>query len=69
MEPKINISIKFVPSFQFNFEIPKLEDIIENKENEIPWYTRPLTTNIEKIEIRYYDSETYLVPKTTAGMF
>jgi hypothetical protein len=35
---------------------------------DMPRYTEPLTTNIEKIEIRYGEGETYSVPRTTACM-
>jgi len=68
MEPKVNISLKILPFFNFNFETPKFNNIPEDSEVEVPWYTEPLTTNIERIEIRFLESDTYLVPKTTAGM-
>jgi len=41
---------------------------MEEKEIEMPRYIEPLTTHIEKVEIRYEEGETYSVPKTTVGI-
>ena len=48
--------------------VKPVEFSIEEKESEMPRYIEPLTTHIEKVEIRYKEGETYSVPKTTAGI-
>ena len=68
MEPKIRVSLKMVPFDTIQYEIKGLEHFIEEKEREMPRYIEPLTTHIEKVEIRYEEGETYSVPKTTAGI-
>ncbi len=68
MEPKIRVSLKMVPFGTIQYEIKGLERFIEEKEREMPRYIEPLTTHIEKVEIRYEEGETYSVPKTTAGI-
>ena len=68
MEPKIRVSLKMVPFDTIQYEIKGLERFIEEKEREMPRYIEPLTTHIEKVEIRYEEGETYSVPKTTAGI-
>jgi len=68
MEPKIRVSLKMVPFGTIQYEIKGLEHFIEEKEREMPRYIEPLTTHIEKVEIRYEEGETYSVPKTTAGI-
>jgi len=68
MEPKIRVSLKMLPFDTIQYEIKGLEHFIEEKEREMPRYIEPLTTHIEKVEIRYEEGETYSVPKTTAGI-
>jgi len=68
MEPKIRVSLKMVPFDTIQYEIKGLEHFIEEREREMPRYIEPLTTHIEKVEIRYEEGETYSVPKTTAGI-
>jgi len=68
MEPKIKVSLKLVPFGNIQYEIKGLERSIEEKEVEMPKYIEPLTTHIEKVEIRYKEGETYSVPKTTVGI-
>jgi len=68
MEPKIKVSLKVVPFGSIQYEIKGLECSMEEKEIEMPRYIEPLTTHIEKVEIRYEEGETYSVPKTTVGI-
>jgi hypothetical protein len=68
MEPKIRVSLKVVPFGSIQYEIKGLERFMEEKEIEMPTYIEPLTTHIEKVEIRYEEGETYFVPKTTIGI-
>jgi hypothetical protein len=68
MEPKVKVSLKILPFGSMRCEIPGPEFSIEEKESEMPRYIEPLTTHIEKVEIRYEESEIYSVPKTTAGI-
>jgi len=68
MEPKVKVSLKILPFGSISYETAGLERPIQEKESEMPRYVEPLTTNIEKVEIRYEEGETYLTPKTTAGM-
>ena len=69
MESKVKVSLKILPFGSAGYEIPGLERPMKEKESEeMPRYIEPLTTNIERVEIRYEEGETYLVPKTTAGM-
>lgn len=68
MEPKVKVSLKILPFGSIRYETAGLERPIQEKESEMPRYIEPLTTNIEKVEIRYEEGETYLTPKTTAGM-
>ena len=66
MNPKIKVSLKILPFGNISYKIAGLEHPIEEKESEMPRYIEPLTTNIEKVDIYYEESETYLLPKTTA---
>ena len=59
--------MKILPFGTVDYEIPGLESPAREKEAEMPRYIEPLTTNIEKIEIRYEEGKTYSVPITTAG--
>ncbi|MBO8183838.1 MAG: hypothetical protein H0Z28_13790 [Archaeoglobus sp.] len=68
MEPKIKVSLKMVPFGTIQYEIKGLEHPMEEEEIERPRYIEPLTTHIEKVEIRYEEGETYSVPKTTVGI-
>ncbi len=68
MESKVKVSIKILPFGSIRYEIAGLERTTEEKESEISRYIVPLTTHIEKVEIRYEEGETYSVPKTTAGI-
>jgi len=68
MEPKVKVSLKILPFGSMHYEIAGPEFSIEEKESEMPRYIEPLTTHIEKVEIRYEEGETYSVPKTTAGI-
>ena len=67
-EPKIKVSLKMVPFGTIQYEIKGLEHPMEEEEIERPRYIEPLTTHIEKVEIRYEEGETYSVPKTTVGI-
>lgn len=68
MEPKIKVSLKILPFGNVSYETAGLECPVREKESEMPRYVEPLTTNIEKVEIRYEEGKTYSTPKTTAGM-
>jgi hypothetical protein len=68
MEPKVKVSLKILPFGSISYETAGFKRPIREKESEVPRYIEPLTTNIEKVKIRYEESETYLTPKTTAGM-
>ena len=68
MEPKVKVSLKILPFGNIRYEIAGQEFPIEEKESVMPRYIEPLTTHIEKVEIRYDEGETYSVPKTTAGI-
>lgn len=68
MECKVKVSLKLVPFGSIHYEITGLECSMEEKEPEMPRYIEPLTTHIEKVEIRYEEGKTYSVPKTTAGI-
>jgi len=68
MEPKIRVSLKMLPFGIIQYEIKGLERSMEEEEIERPRYIEPLTTHIEKVEIRYEEGETYSVPKSTVGI-
>lgn len=68
MEPKVKISLKILPFGSVSYEIIGSERSMEEKESNMPRYIEPVTTNIEKVEIRYEEGEIYSVPKTTSGM-
>lgn len=68
MEPKVKVSLKILPFGSIHYEITGGEHNMKEKKSEMPRYIEPLTTYIEKVEIRYEEGETYLVPKTTAGI-
>lgn len=68
MEPKVKVSLKILPFGSIRIEIAGQEFSIEEKESEMPRYIEPLTTHIQKVEIRYEEGEGYSVPKTTAGI-
>lgn len=67
MEPKVKVSLKILPFGNISYEIPSVERPMKEKESEVPRYVEPLTTNIEKVEIRYEEGETYSMPKTSSG--
>jgi hypothetical protein len=68
MEPKVKVSLKILPFGSIRYKIAGQDFSIGEKESEMPRYIEPLTTHIEKVEIRYEEGETYSVPKTTAGI-
>ena len=68
MESKVKISLKVLPFGSIIYETTGLDQPVQEKKPGASRYVEPLTTNIEKIEIRYVDGETYSVPKTTAGI-
>lgn len=68
VKPQVNVSLKILPFGSIHYEIRNTESPIEEKEHDMPRYIEPKTTNVEKIEIRYGEGDTYLVPKTTAGV-
>lgn len=68
MESKIKVSLKILPFSSICYEITGGERNMKEKESEMPRYIEPLTTHVEKVEIRYEEGETYLVPKTTSGI-
>lgn len=68
MESKVKVSLKILPFGSIRYEITGGERNMKEKESEMPRYIEPLTTHVEKVEIRYEEGETYLVPKTTSGI-
>jgi len=66
--PKVKVSLKILPFGSISYEITSSQSPAEEKESEGPRYVQPLTTNVERVEIHYEGGETYLVPKTTAGI-
>jgi hypothetical protein len=65
-ELKIKITLNVLPFGSINYKTAGFEHPLEEKKDEIPRYIEPLSTNIERIEIRYDEGGTYSVPKTTA---
>jgi hypothetical protein len=68
MEPKVKVSLKIVPFGSITYQTAGLELPVREEESDMPRFIEPLTTNIEKVEIRFEEGETYSVPKTTVGM-
>lgn len=68
MAPKVEVSVNLFPFGSMSYEIAGGGKIGGKKKPDIPIYTEPLTTNIDKVEIRLQEDETYSVPKITAGM-
>lgn len=68
VKPEVKVSLKILPFGSMSYETAGLEHPLQEEESETPRYIEPLTTNIERIEIRYEEGETYSVPKITVGM-
>ncbi|MBI1926856.1 hypothetical protein HYR99_21755 [Candidatus Poribacteria bacterium] len=69
MTPKVKVSVNILPFGSVRFETPETElPVVETKPDIVPQYIQPLTTNVERFEVHYGANETYLVPKTTAGI-
>lgn len=66
MKSKLKVSLRILPFGNIIYETAGLEQPTQEKEFEMPKYVEHLTTNIQKVEIRYGDDGPYLVPKTTA---
>lgn len=67
MAPVVNISIKILPCNNFNYDINN-QTALPEKENEeivMPKYIEPLNTYIERVEISFEDSDSYIIPQTT----
>ena len=68
MAPQVKVSLNILPFGSINFQISGAENPIVESETEKPRYVEPLITNVEKVDIHFFeDGETYSVPKTTAG--
>jgi len=68
MRPTVKVALKILPFGSISYETLGLEYHMEEKESDMPRYIEPLTTNIEKVEIRYEEDRTYSTPKITASM-
>jgi hypothetical protein len=66
MESRVKVSLNVMPFGSILYQTPRLEQPVQEEEREMPMYVEPLTTNVERVEIRYADVGTYTVPKTTA---
>ena len=66
MGPKVNFFSRILPFGYFSYKIIGMEYPEEKGETKTPRYIEPVTTNIEKTEIRYNEGRTFSVPKTTA---
>lgn len=65
MSGNIKISVNILPFGQMNLMFGPSEERLEKK--EMPVYTEPYSTSIERIEIFYEDWKEYKVPETTDG--
>jgi hypothetical protein len=68
VEPKVKVSLRVLPFGSIIYITAPTVPPMKEQLPDMPRYTEPLTTNIEKIEIRYGEGETYSVPRTTACM-
>ena len=68
MHPQVKISLNLLPFGSRRIQIPGTEKPEIERKPEMPRYVVPSTTNVERIDIRFYeDGGTYSAPKTTAG--
>lgn len=65
--PRVKVSVRVLPFGSVVYETGSLKQATQEKEVEVPVYIEPLTTNVERVEIRYGENETFSTPKTTAG--
>ena len=68
MTAQVKVSLNILPFGSINLQFLGTENPAVQIETEKPRYVEPLTTNIEKVDIPFFEEgETYSVPKTTAG--
>ena len=68
MTPQVRVSLNILPFGSISLQFPGAESPVVKSETEKPRYVEPLITNIERVDIHFFDDgETYSVPKTTAG--
>lgn len=65
--PRVKVSLRVLPFGSVVYETGRLKQATQEKEVKAPEYIEPLTTNVERAEIRYGGNETFSTPKTTAG--
>ena len=63
MAENVKISLNILPFGQIKLMFSSTEE--QSPKKEIPVYTVPVTTNIEKVEILYGDSKEFIIPETT----
>jgi hypothetical protein len=64
----VKISLKIVPFGSATYEVTIRKPSSDEKERDLPRYVQPLTTSVETVEVPFEGSNTYLIPKTTAGL-
>lgn len=68
MNPRVKVSFNLRPFSSKRIQISGAENPAKEKKTEMPRYVVPSTTNVERIDIHFYeDGGTYSAPKTTAG--
>lgn len=64
----IRFSVNILPFGELSFSMPPSVLPPSGQKEDIPVYVEPSTTGIKQIEISYEEGDTYLVPRTTAGL-
>lgn len=68
MNPQVKVSLNILPFGCIRLQISGAENPVLKSKKEKPRYVEPLITNVEKVDIHFFeDGETYSAPKTTAG--
>jgi len=65
---EFNVSVRLLPFGYASIEVKEYGKEEELRKKASPVYLEPNTTNPQLIEI-IFDGETYIVPKTTGGLF
>jgi len=66
--PGIRFSVNILPFGKLSFSMPPSVLPPCREKEDMPVYVEPTTTGMGEIEVSYEEGDTYIVPRSTAGV-